>query len=190
MLLVTVPRYQKITLDTTSPADAVTAAIMDAQALLEEDLGGRPLEQKERTERMYPDGSGRLFPIVTPITVPPDGFKQDGASIYGAYPFFGLVDLLNPLGWVDLTYTAGFVERTANPTATNRLPEHVERDLAWVAFFLLNPSGIGAPMPDGATSVKLGDAAVTFGPDGAPQGVDVQVSWSKSTLKMKRRRLN
>lgn len=185
MSLVTAARYMVVTPDSTTAQDVIEDALADALELLEEDLG-RPLASAQRTERVYPDDMGRLYPVVTPITAIPSGYRQDGQMVYGANPFTGYPDLLNPFGWIDLVYTGGYVERSANPTAPNRLPAHVETDLCWAAYRALNPSPIASTVPVGATNVRLGDAAINFSPQGAPQGADATAVWSKATLRLKR----
>lgn len=193
MSLVTYDRYMVITGDTASAASAVTGALIDAQALLEEKLD-RELEEKPRTERMYPDQYGRVYPRVTPIIVPPDGLTVDGASLLSTGPFRSVPSFIFEGNWADLTYTGGYVERTAHPDATNRLPEHVERDLAWCAFRAVNPDAFRdtALMPAGASRVQLGDAMVIFGNRGAPGEVRVGSDgltdpvWSRATLRLGR----
>lgn len=187
MSLVTYARYRVITGDTTSAATAVTAAIDDAQALLEERLQ-RELAQGERIERMYPDSNGRLYPHVTPIVTPPTGLLADGDILYSTGPFRTVPDFIFEGNWVDLTYTGGYLERTANPNAANRLPEHVERDLALTAYVLVNRSLPAALIPVGASMARLGDAHIVFGSHGPSTGVEalVEQCWSKATLRLGR----
>lgn len=177
-LLVTVARYRAITGDTATDAPTVTARIEEAQGLLEEALD-RPLEEAERTEAMRPTRDGWLWPRATPI-VAADGWTVDGLGLRGSGPF----DVLawpEPAGTVMVTYTGGWVERTANPAAANRLPDHVERDLAF-ATQALAPVDVGVVVPAGARSVSVGDVAVTFDtpPDGRPRNDSPQ--WSRRTF--------
>lgn len=187
-MLVTTERYRIITGDTATAAGTVTAAIEDATALLADELG-RPdaLESAERTETMHVGPNGHLRPLAVPVTACA-GYEFDTAQIYGASPdsapFRGLLASELPTT-VSVTYAGGFVERTANPSAANRLPVEVERDLAWAAYALAHPS---APVAPGATSVSLGDASVSYGPSGAPGGGTGAVSWSRATLRWRRRR--
>lgn len=149
--MITAVRYGEITGDTVTAASAVTARIEDAQELLEEYLD-RPLESDEYTEELAPDRHGRLWPKATPIT--------DG----GDYTVDGLALHASPFGWsgfldgnrVTVTYTGGWTAET--------LPACIERDLAWAAYRLLHPGAVASmsSLPGGASSVRLGDAAVTW----------------------------
>lgn len=187
-LLVTTARYAIITGDTTTHASAASAAIEDATALLADELG-RPdgLDSRERTETMHVGDGGQLRPLAVPVTAAA-GYDFDSAAIFGASPdstpFRGVFGSDLP-STVSVTYTGGFVERTANPSATNRLPVEMERDIAWAAHALLHP--LSASVPAGAASVSLGDASVSFGPGGAPGGGTGGVSWSRATLRWRRR---
>ncbi len=185
-LLVTIERYQAITGNYDSDSPSISARIEEAQDMLEEALD-RGLHAVERTERLVPTRDGWLWPRCVPITVA-TGYTIDGDGLRGpfgpAWP--------DETGRVTVTYTGGWVERTANPNATNRLPVYVERDIAFAAFALAayEPSDHGQIVPHnfpaGATSVRLGDAAVTFGPDGPARPED-QIRWSRRTLAWKHR---
>lgn len=187
-LLVTVARYQVITGDTTAAASAASAAIEDATSLLSEALG-RPeaLKSVERTETMHVDTAGVVRPLAVPVTVAA-GYDFDTAALYGAAPdstpFRGLEASDLP-ATVSVTYTGGWVERQANAGAVNALPAAMERDIAWAAHALSHPASGAAPA--GATSVSLGDAAVSYGPSGAPARAEDGVAWSKATMRWKRR---
>lgn len=185
-LLVTVERYRVITGDTTTAASAASAAIEDATSLLSEALG-RPeaLKSAERTETMRVDAGGTCRPLAVPVTVAA-GYDFDTAALYGASPdstpFRGLESSDLP-ATVSVTYTGGWVERTANPTAANRLPASMEVDIAHAAHQLTHPT-IGS-VPAGASSVSVGDARVSYGPSGAPSGADV--TWSRQTMRWRRK---
>ena len=160
--------YATVTGDTTSGNTAVEDALADATALLEEKLE-RKLAEQEVTERLLPDGEGRLYPTVTPIVSAP------GFTLY------------DPRAAV--TYTGGYVERSANPDAANILPKHVEIDLCWAAYTLLHPASLAAiqATPAGATSRSVGDASLTLR-QGAPEnpGDTVDITWSRATLRLGR----
>lgn len=188
-LLVTVARYRTLTGDNTTAASAASAAIEDATSLLSEDLG-RPdaLDSRERTETMHIDAGGMCRPLAVPVTVCA-GFDFDTAAIHGASPdtgpFRGLEAGDLP-ATVAVTYTGGWLERTANPSATNRLPLSLEADIAHAAYHLCHPATPGA-VPAGVSSVSMGDASVSYGPSGAPSGATGAVSWSRQTMRWKRR---
>jgi hypothetical protein len=178
MSVLTIARYRAITGDTATESATVSARIEDAEELLADALD-RELEQATRTERLWPTRDGYLWPSCLPL-ISATGYTIDG---------YGLVGTFGP-GWpdetgaVDVTYVGGWVERSANPTAPNRLPAYIERDLAYCTYTLCNPSL--AQYPEGATSVRLGDAAVTFGPDGAP-GLGESFCWSTRTMRHRHR---
>lgn len=179
MALVTFARYQSITGDTATPEYLVSARIEYAVELLEDELA-RPLASAERTETLWPTRDGRLWPSATPITDPGD-YQVDGLALFSS-PFpiaFGFV-----LGdSVDVTYTGGWVERSANPTAANRLPTCIERDLAYAANALGDPAaGSLSGLPVGVTQASVGDVSVTFGSGGAGAASESQVRWSRETL--------
>lgn len=181
-MLVTAVRYAAITGDISSAASAVSGWIGDATEQLEDHLD-RKLESAARTERMYPTRDGSLWPHAIPVTVAA-GYTIDGHRLSGTW-LNPVVDLINPtrLG-IDVTYTGGWVERTANPTATNRLPTCIETDLAIAAFLIGHPVPLAtqlAAQQPGATSVRLGDAAVTYGPNGAPAPRPTRIVWSAPT---------
>lgn len=176
-MLVTITRYRAITGDVDTYDATVSARIEEATDELEDRLE-RPLRQGIYVEAMYPDACGSLHPKATPILLA-DGYVIDGNRLLSA----GLFPIpFNPVGTrlstISVTYTGGFVERTANPTDAARLPSCIERDLAYAAATLGMPR---SAYPVGARSVTLGDASVTFGPNGAP---DLSaVSWSRQTLR-------
>lgn len=180
-MLITVASYQAITGDTATSAAAVTAKIERAEDLLGEALG-RPdaIESAERTETMRVDRAGRLHPLAVPITVA-TGYTIDGNTLEAGSPW------PDQYGNVTVAYTGGWVERSANPSATNRLPAYIETDIAWAAYALLFPPPPPTSILPGATSVRLGDAAVNFGPDGPPRPGLTAIRWSRQTLKHRRR---
>lgn len=188
-MIITVATYREITEDSTTIDTTVSARLEQAVEALEEKLD-RPLEEAERTELMIPMRDGTLMPRATPITAGPDNWIVDGDRLIAGV-LINWPDPLNPLlPGPTLTYTGGYVERTANPDATNRLPWHLAEDLCWYAWSLgqrRRASTIAAPA--GATSVRLGDAAVTFGPNGAPgaSAVTSRYCWSPETLRYRYR---
>lgn len=187
MSLVTVARYQAITGDTGTAAASVSALVEEAVDMLEEDLG-RPIESAERTEVMWYDRAGFVYPLALPITA------AVGWTIEGTALRDGTVAVTSP--WpgstetVSVTYTGGFVERTANPGAANVLPAHIERDLAWAAYALGHADQVAAGVPAGARSVAVGDVSVSFGAEGADGSADdMRIRWSRATRRHHRRSL-
>jgi hypothetical protein len=182
MALVTVLAYQSITGDDTSAGSAVEEWIDRSVAKLEDALD-RKIESGERTERMYPTRDGSLWPHAIPITVAPDGLRVDGNRLYGGLFTFGTYDPVTGHS-SEFTYTGGWVERSANPSAANRLPACIEEDIAIGAWVLGHPQplAVAAQIPAGATSVRLGDAAVSYGPGGAPGARARRIQWSAKTL--------
>lgn len=180
-------RYRIVTGDIASADALVASALAEATELLEDTLQ-RKLGQQSITERLLPDNLGRLYPTVTPIISAPQ-FQVWGNMLVGG-PFFTTPGFILYDDRVQVTYVGGYVERTANLAATNRLPVHVERDLCWAARKLLTMPDVAAALsviPVGATSVRLGDAAVTYGPDGAPDLSElIEDIWSDNTLKLGR----
>lgn len=189
-MIVTYATYLAVTDDDVTASGDASDALTDAVALLEEKLG-RPLESAERTEAMVPDSRGILRPLATPITVA-DGYTIRDNSLVFALPLAPVdVDFVTSTWPVEVTYTGGYVERSANPDASNRLPAHVERDLCWAAYRLIHrPAGVTTPetRPDlarsGDTQVKFATIANRTGVDG-----DVEDVWSKATLRLRRRRI-
>jgi len=185
-MLVTVLRYRSITGDQVTGDEAVSARIEEATELLEGELG-RPLEQAERTERMQPTRDGLLWPLATPLVAATDytidGHGLTGASVFG-YDFIRG----GTMTAIDVTYTGGWLERTANPSSAFRLPVHIERDIAFAAQ-ALGQTPTPLAVPAGASSVSLGDASVTFKDGYHPDPADAGVSWSKETLGYRYRRV-
>ena len=184
-MLVTVLRYRAITGDQVTGDEAVSARIEEATELLEGELG-RPLEQAERTERMQPTRDGLLWPLATPL-VAATGYTIDGHALRGSFAF--VYDFVSDsLTAPEVTYTGGWVERTANPDSAFRLLVHIERDIAFAAQ-ALGRSSTPLAVPAGASSVSLGDASVTFKDGYHPDPADTGVSWSSETLGYRYRRV-
>lgn len=188
MALVTPARYKVITGDTVTSDGEITARIEEATTRLEEKLD-RPLVAMSRAEPMYPDQHGRVYPHAIPIQSAP-GYTVDGVSLVGVWWPAPLVNFVGIETAPVITYTGGFIERSANPNAPNRLPQCIEDDIAWAAWALLHPSAaIATQIPAGATSVSLGDASIGFGPEGAKPSSRSGIRWSPETLAYRYRRL-
>lgn len=171
-MLVTAATYRDLTGDRNDSDANVVLRLTDAQERLEEDLDRvGHLEQSTHTEVLIPYRDGSLSPRATPITGAV-GWSIDGDRLILRWNSLG-VDVLAwyPNLGPTVTYTGGYVERTANPTAPNRVPLCIVTDLCWCAWRLARPVDPveRTAYPAGATSVQLGDAAVTFGPGGAAE---------------------
>jgi hypothetical protein len=162
----------------------VTALIEEAIELLEEDLV-RPLAAIERTETMYPDRAGWLWPTALPIQVAEDWTIDGHALRGGSWPASDL--LTGCQSSLSVTYTGGYVERTANPDAANRLPLCIERDIAWAAYALGNPDAVLSSLPAGANAVSVGDISISFAGGVSGSGDDLRIQWSRRTLRYRRR---
>lgn len=154
MSLVSVPRYRSITLDESTAEYLVTARVEDAQGMIQDALSGRLLEEAERTETLPISSDWRVFPHATPITLASSGatYVIDGSSLRNV-----AVDAVN--GWpldcgrqyATVTYTGGWTQATVPST------------LAYAIAQLAQALGRPGALPAGATSVRLGDAGVTYG---------------------------
>jgi hypothetical protein len=191
-LIVTVATYQSTTGDNTF-GPTVSAKLEEAQERLE-DVLDRPLEAISRTGVLIPGRDGTLSPRAVPIMSVDAGWMVADDRIVPQY----LINAPNRLWWYPalgptITYVGGWVERTANPNATNRLPICISDDLCWAAWRLLNPVDPNAltAFPPGATSVQLGDAAVSFGGAGGSPAANGRalsaVRWSPATLRYRYR---
>lgn len=174
--LVSIERYRAITGDASTPPVLVTARLEAAIDELEEVLD-RPLTEAERTETMAPTRDGYLWPRATPISAAPDGYTIDGLGLRSTWPASS--DFLGAPTYPAVTYTGGWTAAT--------VPRCIERDLARAAWVLGRPDGANAAGIDttGATSLRVGDVAVTYGPRGAPGsdiGARLASVWSLRTL--------
>jgi hypothetical protein len=181
-MLVTPLRYRQITGDQDAGWPAVSGWINEAVERLEDTLD-RKLEEAERTERMFPTRDGSLWPHALPI-IAAAGYTIDGNRLIGTW-LEPVVDLITGhTRYREVTYTGGWVERTANPDAANRLPTCIEEDVAVAAYLIGHPIPFTSQsaVPVGAVSVSLGDASVNFGPRGAQAARPTTITWSRKTL--------
>lgn len=163
--LVTVEQYRALTGDNTTDRTVVAEQLRAAQQLVEEYLR-RPLELAERTERMrlYDlDGTWTAFPKATPV-LSATGYTIVGAGLVGATPdVVGGPFARTADPFATITYTGGWSPVT--------LPLTVAREIAQTARALIAAST--ATVPAGATSVRVGDLAVTYGSgSGGALGLD------------------
>lgn len=151
---VTVADYQVTTGDSTTASSAVSAALLEAEALLEEELR-RQLASEERTKafKIWPDGA--LYPDAWPITDAGDLRIIGTRTLLGAEPddspFLGVWPTVAAPPMATVTWTGGFTAST--------LPATLERALYDLAKAILSDS----PVPVGATSMSVGDVSVSFG---------------------------
>lgn len=189
-MLVTVSRYRDITGDDSSASADVEDGLVDAQALLEEELR-RPLETDTRTERcrVFAEARGpAMYPSATPVTSvsDPSGATIVGHAVLGgtfaeAPPYF----LTDPDAFSSITYVGGYDPAAVTGDA-DYLPVTLQRAIAWAAKALIDPDSF-APVPAGATSASVGDVSLTWGPGGSPaQG---EVRFSPRLVRRWRRRL-
>lgn len=182
-MLTTPARYRVITGDTATASATVETALVDAQRLLEDELG-RELETAVRTEQLAPAADGSVYPTVTPVTSLPTGVTVANDVVYGATPGGFPDDWTAAGGFVDLVYTGGFDPGQTDRTARDYLPRCIERDVCFAAYWLIRP-GVALSAPAGATAVRLGDAAVTYATGTVTSKAGVQ--WSPETLRWRRR---
>lgn len=160
--LVTVDRYLTLTGDQAHGPSEIQDALDDAQVAIEEYLR-RPLTSQARTETLRIYRGNRVYPSATPISAATD-YDIVGNALVGATADEGPVFITDVSDYpqrATVTYTGGYTAAT--------LPKVLERAIADTAYDALNPSSSSASFPAGATSVRLGDAAVTFArPTSAP----------------------
>jgi hypothetical protein len=171
-------RYRLITGDQTTSTSEITAAAETAQDWLEADLG-RELEYGVRVDvlEIMPDGT--VYPPVLPLHAV-DDYEWFAGTVYGVGQALDFTSSqLGPYR-ATISYTGGY--------AASAVPADIEADLAWATYQILRPADVTA-IPAGATSVRLGDAAVTFaGPIGRTRGSST-VQWSPGVWRYRRRRM-
>lgn len=159
-MIVSWTRYKTLTLDTTSSEASVTGKLVIAQAMLEDELD-RLLDNEARTETVTVKRDGRVYPKAVPITAPPSGAE----SVFHGRALSGVTwdtdeswSTVNP-PTATITYTGGYLPfDSGSATDETRVPVRLEQAIADLAHALLStPTGVG-----GATSVRVGDAAVTY----------------------------
>lgn len=178
-------RYQRHTGDTSQDDDDVDDAIALAVEMLEEVLG-RPLAEDERTERLFPDVRGRMWPRATPIATAA-GYVIDGLAIRSSGPFVNLGPPFSTVDYLTVTYTGGWVAHPAaddeDPIPVNVLPLSIERDLAFAAYRLLHPAPLMTQLPVNAGSATVGDVSVAgAGGKALRPPSDTTGWWSRRTL--------
>lgn len=156
-VLIAVAEYRRFIGDTTTTDADVEQAMLDAQKLVEEWLR-RELSQKQRTEtlRVYGD---RVYPSSTPLLSTTSG-TIDRTAIIPKTTANSNLDWLSG-GWQDclddsatVTYVGGFTDST--------LPRTLQLAIARTARELLDGAITSTDVPDGASSISVGDVRVTY----------------------------
>lgn len=184
MSVLSVARYRVLTEDDETSAALVEARIAEAEELLAEALC-RPLAYGTRTERCYLDRAGWAWPQARPIASVV-GYTVDGHGVPSVRRNGSdlLIDACS--GYADLVYVGGWDAVDADPAhAGHEIPRTVEADLAACALWLGGRAArlaASVDTPDGASSVRVGDVAVSYGPGGAPAPGE-SYQWSKATLR-------
>lgn len=163
--LVSVAQYRAYSGDSNTPDLKVQQLLIDAQRLVEEYLGRR-LQSAQRTETLSVQ-SGVVYPTVTPVTAATLPMRSGGLAVDGYdYHFYG-----DPFPYAGaqatVTYTGGFTSTT--------LPMHLVKGIVDTAKALTDADATTSELIAGATNVRLGDASVTFGNDGASEVTDLAI---------------
>lgn len=159
-MICSIATYRQKTNDMTHYDGDVEDALMSAQAVVERRTG-RFFELAERTQTLKMYKSGLVYPWATPVTevsVPLDA-KTDGRAVFGATPGTMTTE---DLGWLmrypskfssgTLTYTGGYTPE--------EMPEEIVQAVAEIAFSTFSSDTTLVNIPDGATSVSVGDVTV------------------------------
>lgn len=162
-MLITQEFYVLVTGDTTTPSADVTEAVDEATTLVGDQLD-RHLVSASRVEVVAIHRDGRAYPKAAPVTVAPAGAEIDPLMGGFALRWVTPDDVTVVTGYwtqthppfATITYTGGYGEAFAAPPC----PRPLARCIAQLAHAL----AVGVPVsaPAGATSVRLGDAGVTF----------------------------
>ena len=175
----TVAAYQVRTGDTTSAASSVSAALIEGEGIVEDELR-RLLPLDSRDESMVIRAEGRMYPKAWPLVSCATN-TIDGRMLLGGVPdleqfiiMVGADSSITPRATV--TYTGGFDADTLPPTLANAIYA--------LAHVLV---GAASPVPVGATAMSVGDVSVSFG---APVsgGLDAYVPGLSDRLRKYRNR--
>ena len=175
-MLLTFIDYQALTGDTTLASADFATLEPRAEGLLADRLGRAQCEQGTIVEPLLADRTGRFYPTCTPL-VSATGYEVDGATLTGG----------SGSELATVTYVGGWTPVGQDQTGRTTVPSSVLADLAQAVRTLSKPAGA---TPVGATSVRVGDVGVSYGPAGAPAtgGAD-GVRWSAATLRYQHRRM-
>lgn len=173
MSIITIAEYRFVTGDTATASGTVQDWLDDTEADLEEFLD-RPLhfDGTERCKINWERRGPVVYPRATPI-LDPGTLTLAGNALVGASPVDDPFATSDP-AYADVTYEGGWTLAT--------LPRAIRNDVCWAARQAIR--GEAARVPVGASSVSLGDAAVSYGGTGAPDG---DARWSRQTRRYRRR---
>lgn len=161
--LVDYGRYARWTGDTTSNTTDVTAAMVDAEAAVNEACN-RTFRYGTYTETLYVYTNGIVYPSVTPL----EAVTSDNQTvIQGAGIWVGWFDPSPILSdyWggrggfppqATITYTGGYQPVGTTDGATDPLPLAVARAIAQITWTALHPVTLPG-VPANANSVHTGD---------------------------------
>jgi hypothetical protein len=188
MRLVDADTYGWYTGDHDTDESIVNQAVDKATKLLEERLG-RGLSYGTYTERLpvyTVAGTFTVFPSVTPLAavltngtgrgdqIADVDLDADNGQGFGVW---------NPASgenrYATVTYLAGFTP--------DSLPESIIRDICACALRDLQDAAPSV-IPVGASSVRVGEVALSFGANGAPASAAGGFEWSSDTLRWRKRK--
>lgn len=156
-MICTLKDYRRITKDGNSYDGDVLDALVDAQNTVEQKTE-RFFDSAERTEKLSRYLDGRVYPRATPITSVsvPSGAVIDGNSVKSNT--WQYMDVATNWAFSDETLGYPMVEVTyVGGYAPGAIPAPIVKVTAEIAKLSLNPSVI----PAGATSIQVGDVAIT-----------------------------
>lgn len=150
--------YRRITRDAINYDGDVTAALVEAQNIVEQRTE-RFYESATRTEKLYRYPDGAVYPLATPITSVsvPVGATINGNAVTGTAWSYGdaavnwyLTDMsFNSLP-VEITYIGGY--------APGNIPAAIVKVTAEIAKISLSPLAL---LPAGASSIAVGDVNIS-----------------------------
>lgn len=159
----TVAGYRLATNDQTTASSAVSAALLEAESLLEDELR-RHLPSQSRTKacKIWPDG--RVYPDAWPVDSVVGLVLEDSRTVLGAVPDAGPFVGVIPRNYAPPTVTITWVGGFTAPDGLHPLPV----TLAHAIYDLAKAVLAAAPVPVGATSMSVGDVSVSY--PSPPQG--------------------
>jgi hypothetical protein len=148
--LVSVDRYRQLTGDTTTISGEVSDALDVALSKVQDYLK-RSLVLDEYTE-LLPITRYKVYPTHTPV-VSADDFTVRGNSLFIGYDSW---DLFSEGNLAEVTYTGGYDAETVPLTIVDAICKAAYRELQ-------GRQTTTTTVPEGVTSVAVGDVRVTYG---------------------------